>query len=137
MFGGVRMYFVWGDVSKVKQRKWYCVSFPHKCDSSVESPFKFFLKLRTMQGSGRATGKTAKNGKRPARKYAVSVKKLFFLKLQIFRPPANIRAAAVFSPPANIKAAANIRPPADIRPPAQKKFFQQRKRFFLEKKNSF
>ena len=61
--------------------------------------------------------------KRPARRYAVSVKKLFFLEQQIFRPPANIRAAAVFRPPANIRAAANIRPPADIRPPSQKKFF--------------
>jgi len=43
----------------------------------------------------------------------VSVKKLFFLEQQIFRPPANIRAAAVFRPPANIRAAANIRPPAE------------------------
>ena len=71
----------------------------------------------------------------------MSVKKLFFLKLQIFRPPANIRAAAVFSPPANIKAAANIRPPANIkaaaniRPPADIR--PQRKSFFFGKKNSF
>ena len=56
-----------------------------------------------MYGSGRATGKSAKNGKRPARKYAESVKKPFFLEQQIFRPTANIRAAAVFRPPANIR----------------------------------
>ena len=62
----------------------------------------------------------------------MSVKKLFFLKLQIFRPPANIRAAAVFSPPANIKAAANIRPPANIKAAANIR--PQRKSFFLEKR---
>ena len=61
-------------------------------------------------------------------------KETFFLEQQIFRPPANIRAAAVFRPPANIKAAANIRPPADIRPPAQKKFFSTEKGFFWKKR---
>ena len=73
--------------------------------------------------------KTANNGKRPARKYAVSVKKLFFLKLQIFRPPANIRAAVVFRPPADIRAAANIRAPAQ-----KKSFFSREKGFFWGKR---
>ena len=59
MFGGVRSILFGGTL--VKRGKWYCVSFPHKYDSCVESAFKFFSKLRTMYGSGRATGKSAKN----------------------------------------------------------------------------
>ena len=58
--------------------------------------------------------------------------KNFFFKQQIFRPPANIRAAVVFRPPADIRAAANIRAPAQ-----KKSFFSREKGFFWGKKNSF
>ena len=70
-------------------------------------------------------GSLPKNVICPARKHAVSVRNFFFLTQQIFRPPANIRAAVVF------RAAANISPPA------QKKVFLAEKKVFLEKKNSF
>ena len=77
-------------------------------------------------------GSLQKNVTCPARKHAVSVKNFFFGPQQIFRPPANIRAAVVFRPPANIRAAANISPPTQ-----KKVFFSREKGFFLEEKNSF
>ena len=66
-----------------------------------------------MYGSGRATGKSAKNASAQPVDMQCLERNFFFLEQQIFRPPANIRAAAVFRPPANIRAAANIRPPAE------------------------
>ena len=45
----VKKKYVWGGEESiliggtlVKERKWYCASFPHKYDSCVESAFKFF-----------------------------------------------------------------------------------------------
>jgi len=59
----------------------------------------------------------------------VSANGNFFLKQQIFRPPANIRAAVVFRPPANITAPANISPP-----PKKKVFLAESQVFFPTKK---
>ena len=67
-----------------------------------------------MYDSGRATGKSAENGKRPARKYAVSVKKLFFWNSKYLGPQQILEPQQFLGPQ-------QILGPADIRPPAQKK----------------
>ena len=71
-----------------------------------------------MYGSERATGKTAKNGKVPARKYAVSVKKLFFWSSKYLGPQ-------------------QILEPQQFLGPQQILGPRHKKSFFLEKKNSF
>jgi len=71
-----------------------------------------------MYGSGRATGKSAKNGKRPARKYAVSVKKLFFWNSK-YLGPQQILEPQQFLVPQQI-----------LGPRHKKSFFSREKGFF-------
>ena len=67
-----------------------------------------------MYGSGRATGKSAKKCKRPARKHAVSVEKLFFWSSKYLGPQQILEPQQFLGP-------RQILGPQQILEPQQKK----------------